>query len=102
MKTVTVKWTEPTTRVGGGALPPAEIFGTEISMKNAAGTEVVKTTVAHGVTQTLSQDLADGVYSVSAVTIDTAGQRSAPATGTATVITIPAPSPPTGLIITVA
>jgi hypothetical protein len=96
MATVTITWTEPVVDRDGAALPASAIKGTEVTVKNAAGTNVAQSVVAHGATQTLNSTLPAGTYTIQAVTIDTRDQRGLTATGSFTVGNS-APGAPTNL-----
>lgn len=90
MSTVTLKWTDPTTRVDGSALAPTDIAGIDLfEGTTKAGT------VAAGVQTFTTGDLPPGEYNFTAVVNDTTGHASAPSNTfiatIATVVTNPSP-----------
>jgi hypothetical protein len=90
MSTVTLKWTDPTTRTDGSALAPTDIAGIDLfEGTTKAGT------VAAGVQTFTTGDLPPGEYNFTAVVNDTTGHVSAPSnTFTATIAAVTAnPSP---------
>jgi hypothetical protein len=78
MSNARLKWLLPTVRVGGEALPVAEIAFVEILMSADGGnnfsglTQAIPTVLEHVV-----NDLAPGTYAFRAIVQDTDGRRSA-------------------------
>ena len=77
MSTATLRWTWPTNRVLGEALPLAQIQHLEISMSADAGDNFSGLAqVPPPATDLLVNDLAPGTYIFRAVVVDTEGRNS--------------------------
>lgn len=103
MKTVTLTWDLPTTREQGGVLDPADINNIEVEASADGGTNwVLAGSVAPTDTQTFTMsDLDIGTWMFRVTVIDGAGQRSAPAETSVSVVDDSPPSSVTNLNATV-
>jgi len=90
MSTVTLHWTDPTTRTDGSALAASDVAGIDVF----EGTTKIGT-VGPGIQTFTTGDLPPGDYNFTAVVNDTTGHASAPSnTFTATIAVVLAnPSP---------
>jgi len=83
MKSVTITWSEPTTRTDGTALPASEIAQVEVfQVSGTTLTSLAK--VAPNASQTINRALPDGAYTFRLVVTDIYGKTSAPVDVTAT------------------
>lgn len=96
-ETVTVSWNNPTTYVGGAALPAADITMTTV-VWGASATTMTNSKSVTGAATSMTITLAPGTWFVSARTT-AKGADSALAGVIQHVIVQPAPNPPTGLTV---
>lgn len=104
--TLTCNWTEPTQRTDGTAMLGSEIAFTEVFLQSVAnGPFVSIAKVAPGTTQTITQTLVPGTYTVRLVVTDTQVPpvSSVPLDKSATLVAVPKASPkqPTNFTIVV-
>ena len=79
MQTVTLSWTEPTTRADGSALAATDLKGVDVSYAPQGSTTFTSLgLVPHGASQTVSQTLADGNYVARLVAHDINDRVSTP------------------------
>jgi hypothetical protein len=100
--TATMKWTDPTTRVDGTALAPAEIASIDIFDSAASNPAVPIGNVPGGTGMFTTGVLSVGDHTFSFVVNDTTGHKSASAA--ASPVTVPAtlanPSPVSAITVT--
>lgn len=90
MSTVTLSWTNPTTRTDGSTLAANDIAGIHI-LDTASPGEPIGIVAGAGTTFTTGV-LSAGVHNFTAVVIDTAGDDSAPSNVLSETITIAPPA----------
>lgn len=101
-KNVTVAWTLPTTRTGGGPLPPEEIAHVRASLSADGGatfTPLANVAPADP-QQVFVPDMEIGQWHFQLIVVDTLGQDSAPHLEVVDVIDDSPPGPVTGVTVT--
>lgn len=95
--TVTLHWTNPTTRVGGAALAPSEIARVDVIDSMVSG--VPLGTIQGGTTATFtSGGLASGTHALTLIWTDTTGNQSGPSNTMSVVVPVPLAPPSPGVL----